>query len=376
MRNEVKPLRLLAKAMLLFIAANFGFALINPPIGKLTLYNHLFPGRLRFPYEQEPEFYFAGFNAPIYEDFDAMFGAHVVSQRKPSNEYRVFLLGDSSTWGVTVQPGDMLSEQINQRGLKTCDGRDIRVYNLGYPLPFITRDLLIMDKALEYQPDMILWLVTLSTLEPKTAETYFILPHAEQYLKLAKTYNLSSSEYSVPILKPAFFDGTIIQQRIRLKRIIFNQAMGVLWSATGIDNHEGLQEVGKSPSPDVGNDPTYDGLDASESSSVFKNLKMDVVSAGYARAGNVPVILVNQPIFIANGLNSEVRYNSIYPRWVFDGYRQFILDWAGEQKQSYLDFWNILPPADFADQAFHRNANGEKHFAEQLIPDLQKLTCH
>jgi hypothetical protein len=156
---------------------------------------------------------------------------------------------------------------------------------------------------------------------------------------------------------------------------VFNQAMGVLWSATGIDNHEGLHGDGEIPSPNVENDPAYDGLLPNASSSPFINLKLDVVLAGYARAGNVPVILVNEPIFMANGLNSEVRYNSVYPRWVFDEYRQFIFDWTSAQKQNYLDFWNILSPADFADQAFHRNASGERHFAEQLIPAIQRLTC-
>jgi hypothetical protein len=375
MTKEVRPLRLLAKAILLFIAANFAFALVDPPVGKLTMYNSLFPGRLRFPYEQEPEFYFVGFNAPVYEDFDAMFGAHVVAQRKIENEYRIFLLGDSATWGVTVQPGDMLSEQINKRGLKTCDGRNLRVYNLGYPMSFLMRDLLILDKALEYQPDMILWLVTLSTFEPKTAETYFMLPHAERYLRLTKKYNLSSPEYAEPILELSLFDRTIIQQRSRLKKIIFNQAMGVLWSATGIDNHEGFHAEGNSPSPDVENDSSYGGVLPGELLLPFNDLRLDVMSAGYEMAGNVPVVLINEPIFMASGLNSEVRYNSVYPHWVFDEYRQFIYDWTSEKGQVYLDYWNILSPVDFADASFHRNANGEKHFADQLIPDLQRLAC-
>ena len=151
--------------------------------------------------------------------------------------------------------------------------------------------------------------------------------------------------------------------------------MGALWSATGIDNHEGLHSDGEAPSPDLENDPAYDGLLPNASASPFNSLKLDVVSAGYARAGAVPVILVNEPIFMANGLNSEVRYNSVYPRWVYDEYRQFIFDWTSAQKRNYLDFWNILPPADFADQAFHRNASGERHFAEQLTPAIQRLTC-
>lgn len=373
--EDVRPVRLLVKTMLLFMAVNFGFSFINPPIGKLTLYNNLFPGRLRFPYEQEPEFYYSGYNAPVYDDFDAMFGAHVVAQRKAANEYRVFLLGDSSTWGVAVQPGDMLSEQINKHAIKACDGRDIRVYNLGYPMSSLARDLLIMDKAMEYQPDLILWLVTLSTFEPKTSEYYFIQPHAERYLRLANAYHLSAPEYAVPIHAPSILDGTIVNQRTRLKRIAFNQAMGVLWSATGIDNHEGLHANTESPSPDVENDPTYEGQPPHESSAIFNTLKWEVVLAGYARAGDIPVVLVNEPIFVATGLHSDVRYNSLYPRWIFDEYRQYIFEWMTKQKQSYLDFWDAIPSTGFADQAFHRNPMGEKRFADLLIPALQRLTC-
>src|SRR5512134_784230 len=151
MKNDVRPLRVLLKAIFLFVVLNVVFALINPPVGKITLYNYLVPGRLRFPYEQEPAFYFVGYNAPIYEDYDAMFGAHIISKRKPADEFRLLLLGDSATWGVTVQANEMLSEQINGLHIKTCDGRIVRTYNLAYPFSSLTRDLLILDKAMEYE---------------------------------------------------------------------------------------------------------------------------------------------------------------------------------------------------------------------------------
>src|SRR6185436_12545409 len=98
MKHDAHPLRVLLKAIFLFIVVNVIFALVHPPVGKLSLYNHILPGRLRFPYEQEPAFYFIGYNAPVYEDFDAMFGAHVISRRKPQDEFRLVLLGDSATW--------------------------------------------------------------------------------------------------------------------------------------------------------------------------------------------------------------------------------------------------------------------------------------
>jgi hypothetical protein len=375
MKSEVHLLRVLLKAILLFIVLNVTYALLEPPVGKISLYNHIIPGRLRFPYEQEPSYYFVGYNAPVYEDFDAMFGAHVISTRKPEDEYRLILLGDSATWGISVQAEETLSEQINQMQIKTCDGRNVRVYNLGYPMPFLMRDVLILDKAMEYEPDMVLWLITLSTLEPKTAETYFILPHADRYLRLSTTYGLALPHLARPVEQATFWKKTIVGQRRHLKNIVLAQALGIPWAATGIDNHEGLQPATKLPDPDVTNQLDYDGLLPEESDQHLESLMLDVLSAGFGIAGDVPVILINEPIFLAEGWNQHIRYNAIYPRWIYDEYRTFISEWAEKEDRPLLDYWNALPPDGFSDQNFHRSSLGERRFAELLAPEIKKLVC-
>lgn len=376
MKNEVQPLRVLLKAIILFVVFNLIFAVVNPQVGKLTFYNYMIPGRLRFPYEQEPSFYLVGYNAPIYEDFDAMFGAHIISSRKPPNEFRLVLLGDSATWGISVQAGDTLSEQINELHIQACDGRNVRAYNLGYPMPFLMRDVMILDKAMEYQPDMVLWLITLSTLEPKTAETYFILPHAERYLRLSNAHGLALPHLAQPIEKAAFWKRTIIGQRRRLKNIVLTQAFGIPWAATGIDNHEGLQPPTKPPDPDVSGQLDYDGLPPEESQQHLDSLMLDVLSAGFGIAGDVPIVLVNEPIFLAEGRNRHIRYNAMYPRWMYDAYRDFISEWAGKENRPLLDYWNALSPAGFSGQNFHRSSLGEARLAELLAPEIKKLVCH
>jgi hypothetical protein len=375
MKSEVHPLRVALKAILLFIVLNVMYALLDPPVGKISLYNYIIPGRLRFPYEQEPTYYFVGYNAPIYEDFDAMFGAHVISTRKPKDEFRLILLGDSATWGISVQAEETLSEQINQLQIKTCDGRNVRAYNLGYPMPFLMRDVLILDKAMEYEPDMVLWLITLSTLEPKTAETYFILPHADRYLRLATTYDLALPHLAKPIEKAAFWKKTIFGQRRHLKNIVLTQALGIPWAATSIDNHEGLQPATALLGSDVDSHLDYSGMLPDESAQLFNSLMLDVLSAGFHIAGNIPVALVNEPIFIAEGRNHLIRYNAIYPRWAYDQYRQFMFEWTAKEGQSLLDYWDDLPPNDFSDQNFHRTPSGEKRFADLLAPEIKKLVC-
>ena len=375
MKADVRPPRVLLKASFLFVAFNLIFALLDPPVGKLTLYNSIVPGRLRFPYEDQPAFYFVGYNAPIYDDFDAMFGAHVISKRKPPDEFRLLLLGDSATWGFGLRPDETLSEQLNRLQLQTCDGRKVRAYNLGYPFSYLTRDLLILDKALAYQPDMILWLITLSTLEPKAAETLFILPHAERYGELAEDLDLKLSHFSKPIEEPSFLERTIVGQRKRLKNLALMQAFGVLWAATKIDDHHSLEPAPGVPSRDVTTDVSYEGRSPEESPDLFRSLMMDVLSAAFIIAEDVPLVLINEPIFVADGENHLLRYNGFYPRWVYDEYRRFMRDWTGKNQYPWLDYWNTLSPVDFADQYFHRRVSGEQRFAEWLAPDIKKLTC-
>ena len=375
MKWEVHPLRVLLKGIFLFLTFNVMYAVVDPPVGKLSLYNHVVPGRLRFPYEQESSDYFVGYNAPVYEDFDAMFGAHIISREKPRDEFRLILLGDSATWGISVQAEETLAERLNQLQLTACDGRSVQVYNLGYPMPFLMRDALILDKAMEYEPDMVLWLVTLYTLEPKKAETYFIQPHAERYQRLLSTYALTSPQLAEPLKKRTFWDQTIIGERRRLKKLVLTQMLGLLWAGTGIDNHEGLQPKIALPEADVTDDVGYEGWQPEESPRLFDSLMFDVLMAGVKMAGEVPVILVNEPIFIAEGRNHLVRYNAFYPRWAYNEYRRRMSEWVATQGLTYLDYWNALPPAGFSDQNFHRSSSGEERFARLLAPAVSRLVC-
>jgi hypothetical protein len=156
---------------------------------------------------------------------------------------------------------------------------------------------------------------------------------------------------------------------------VFTQALGMLWGATGIDNHEGLQPEGPPPGTDVGNHLDYEGRMPGESSATAESLMTEVLSAGYSVAGDVPVVVINEPIFVANGDSPLVRYNKFYPRWVFDDYRQFMRGWMKQQNYQWLDFWDAVPPEEFADQYFHRNSSGERRFAELLALEIKKLVC-
>ena len=106
------------------------------------------------------------------------------SQRHP-NEYRVFVLGDLAVWGIGLTPAQTLPGQMDALGLK-CGNKNVRVYNLSFPRPSATKDLMILDESMKYQPDEIVWVLSGFTLMPKTRiEHPLISQNPDEYYKVA-----------------------------------------------------------------------------------------------------------------------------------------------------------------------------------------------
>ncbi|MCK5430016.1 MAG: hypothetical protein KAI94_11125, partial [Anaerolineales bacterium] len=223
------------KAIVLFLLLNLIFALIwpIPSLGRISAYDSIFPGRQRLPYGDNPE---KAYNLSLF-NLEAMFASHEVTDGfKPPGEYRILLIGDSSTWGFLLPPQQSLSAQLNSAGFMLPDGRQIRAYNLGYPVMSLTKDLLILSYAMHYQPDMIVWLFTLESF-PKDKQLFppLLQHNTELVQELIKTYNLDLDPNDPNLVNHQIFDKTIIGQRRALADLLRLQLYGVLWAATGID---------------------------------------------------------------------------------------------------------------------------------------------
>ncbi|MBN1304154.1 MAG: hypothetical protein JXA13_06935 [Anaerolineales bacterium] len=369
----VRPIWVLIKAVLLFILINVIFAWTEPPAGKLSVYNWLVPGRVRVPYEKTPELFSVGYNSPVFDDFDAMFRATKIANPKQQDEYRVVMLGDSSLWGWGVTADNSLPEQLNRLEVRSCDGRQMVFYNLAYPWPYMYRDLLLLDEAQKYEPDMVIWMLTLYSFQHKDIEYYFLEPHSDQALALFSRYDLEA-DFKERLQPVTFFDKTIVGQRKRLKNIFQVQVNGFLWAATGIDFHN--RDLPGTSNLSVEADPLYFDHPPEDLDEILGKMSLDVLAAGYELTGDQALLVVlNEPIFIAEGENSAVRYSSFYPRWVYDGYREYLSDWMRKNDYIFLDYWDLLPVSEFADQEFHRTHAGEQHLAEALAEDIVVITC-
>lgn len=365
MKSEISPVRVLLKAMCLFVVINILYAVVSPQVSKISAYNSIFPGRTRLPFGTHGDPY-----SVTVDNVDIMFASHLISAPKQLNEYRVVLLGDSSVWGEGLGAHEVISEQWNELDAR-CGNKIIRTYDLGYPHPSLMKDLVILDKAMDYKPDLVIWSVTLNTLMSQRTNP-FVEGNSGRVAQILKTYHLSfSGEENFPQTKPGFYEKTLIGQRSNLARQIKLQMLGIIWTASGADTNRS----GPEPLPDlnVNNDVLFHGMDSTKD--LEHKLWIEAIQAGFDIVHQVPLLIVNEPIFISSGANASVRYNSLYPRWAYDQYRNIMTTKAQSAGWNYFDAWNVVAPQYFSDATLHLTASGEKALIGQLNPVVLSLGC-
>jgi hypothetical protein len=359
----------LLKGLTLFLLVDLLVPVINPAsLGKLSLYNHLFAGRKRFPFGEDSA---QSYNLSLF-NLDAMFASHEIANgAKPENEFRIITIGDSSTWGTLLRPEETLTGQLNETMQSFC-GKQIRVYNLGYPTISLTKDVMVLDYALRYQPDMVIWLVSLEAFPlDKQLTSPIVANNSSRVRDLIARYDLPLDPNDPALIKPGFWDMTLIGQRRLLADLFRLQMYGVMWTATGIDQTypEDYQHAQTDLSADnTFHDMTGPKLDESQ-------LTFGVLDTGMRMTGDIPILLVNEPMLISVGENSELRYNFLYPRWAYDQWREMMAARADENGWNYLDLWNIIPADQFTNSAIHLTPAAESKLAKQVEQKILQQSC-
>ena len=357
------------KAAVLFCGVNVLYALLDPLawLSTLSLYNTMFPGRERLPYADNPT---ESYNLSLSQ-LEALFASHVISaEAKPEEEYRVLILGDSATWGYLLEEDETFSACLNRETHLTADGRRLKAYNLGYPITNVTKDALILDYAVDYEPDAIVWFMTLEGMYNDDQLNHPIIrTNSERVRSLIERYGLSLDADLLPHA-PGFLARTIIGQRRELADLIRHQFYGFIWTSTHIDhvNPRFFKSPMENFPPSVGV-PNRAYLETGELSDY---LAMDVLGAGVALATEqgIPILVVNEPIFISTGLNSDLRYNELYPRWIYDAYRTRLGELAVHENWRYVDLWDFVPAEHFTDFPLHYDAEWTCKVADVLLPQI------
>lgn len=354
-------IRIILKALVLLLIFNYAFITISKlPFGRLSLYNYLITGRERLPFGENPG---QSYNLTMY-DLEAMVASHKISAPKPENsEFRVVLLGDSSIWGFLQENDDTLAGILNKKVDFTCRNRNLEIYNLGYPSLSVVKDLLILDRIERYNPDLVVWFITLeSLLRKEQLETPLMENNHILRNKLVENYGVFFNKVEIEPLNYTFFE-----QRRRIADWIRLQLYGIMWSATEID-HEISGEFTPAQR-DFEPDDSYKDFRRYQIES--QDLAFDVLFNPSNVVTNVEFIYINEPILISSGENNDIRYNFYYPRWAYDFYREAIQQKAEEMGIEYYDLWNIVPESEFTNSAIHLTKNGEQILATRVYEILE-----
>ena len=354
--QNIRLPRLLFKIVAFLILLNIIFvAMTFIPIGKLTLYNFVFPGRIRLPFGENPS---QSYNLTL-NNLDAMVSSHEISgATKDSNHFRVVLIGDSSIWGFLQRPEETLAGILKSDPEFSCDSRTVEIFNFGYPSLSIMKDLFFLEKALTFEPDLVLWFVTLESLnQSDQLSTPLIANNPIELNRIILRYDLSFSPQ-----KTSLWDLTIVNQRRNFADMVRLQLYGVMWAATRIDQH--YPETYTPAQRDFEVNATYKGY--TDQIIGESDLALEVIQRSIVKNSSVDFILINEPILIASGENSDVRYNYYYPRWAYDQYREIINKFAAREQIKLYDFWDLVPEENFTNSAIHLDTIGENLLADEV----------
>jgi hypothetical protein len=160
---------------------------------------------------------------------------------------------------------------------------------------------------------------------------------------------------------------TFLSRRREIANLLQLQIDGLLWAATGIDqyypkNYEHAQI-------DLDDDNRFHEM--TPDVSLRDVLSFDILDAGMT-AAHVPTILVNEPILVSNGRNSDIRYNFFYPRWAYDEYRQILGERATANGWNYLDLWDLVPMDQFTNSSVHLTPSGESLLADKVSAAIEQ----
>lgn len=317
---------------------------------------------------------------PIWWTIDPLLDAHQIAQPKASDEFRVIFLGDSATFCLYCRSTEAIPSVFTQLGA-IFDGKHVIGYNLAYPGSDWMKDILILKHALKYQPDAIVWLVTAKGAGnqplPQEPDAHLIIRvNAAELPALARQFNLDTWETERYADADAWYQRSIFthggRYRDWLLLVVRSFRNALIYPNKDLTQEYLLpgEPVITKPIPAIAEiNSALPGYDT------FPNRQWTLLRAGHqlAAEADVPLLVVNEPIYLASGPNTDVNYNPFYERNLYDRFRAALLDFTQQHTMTYLDLWNLLPAENFSNTSLHYNLEGNRRVAEAVWSNLQRL---
>jgi hypothetical protein len=223
---------------------------------------------------------------------------------------------------------------------------------------------------MRYEPDLIVWLVTLESF-PYDKQLFppLVQHNPGPMQSLISNYQLRLDLDDPGFVKESFWDRTLLGRRRALADLLRLQLYGVMWAATGID--QDYPDTYEPRQEDFEEDYSFHDLQPPHLAA--DDLAFDILAAGRARAGDAPMLIVNEPTFISRGKNSDIRYNFFYPRWAYDDYRPLLAAECAARGWRCLDLWDAIPASEFTNSAVHLTPEGTAQLGALVGPAILQV---
>ena len=208
-------MRAFIKAVILYVLFNGCYLIIQPVQNGLlpTLYNGLVPGRVRF--EGAAEF-----------NLRRILDDHVIRQAT-SDTYNIVFLGSSEMWGNRSQSDIAVPNVMDGYGLRTAEGRPVRIYNLGLPLPDAFKDLVLAQFLYEEHIPIDLIIIPYNYLSFSWPKIHGLVNYNPTYARyIVDLYDLDGT---VLLTKNAPIEGSLWGDRETLRRWLIGQSLFPQW---------------------------------------------------------------------------------------------------------------------------------------------------
>ncbi len=356
--------RVILKAGVLFVILNMLFALADPLplLGRVSLYNGLFSRRERLPYGENPPNPTTSAWTTWRRCSPRTRSRRLRTRTSSGCCYRRF--GDLA---FCLEPENTLAGKLNSAGLTT------RMGGPSASSTWATRHGSdpgpgAAGLRLRYQPDLIVWLVTLESFRARRALPAVAPGQSAVVRGLIERFDLDWMPRTAGSWSRTCGGGRLSASAGRVRPAAL-AALAEPWAVTGIDQFY--------PSHTIGPVGFRRGRELAEYTGPVElaadELAFDVLEAGFALAGETPLLLVNEPMFISTGQNSDLRYNFFYPRWAYDAYRDLLNAEAAVQGWPFVDLWDALPAEEFTDSPVHYTPEGAGMLADLLAPEIMRL---
>ena len=308
---------------------------------------------------------------------------HEVCWRDPDSrgEKRIFLVGNSNVWGHPLPVAESYSAIVQDRLDQT--GLAAHLFNLGFFGTYQLKDALILGRALDFAPDLIVYGASLADsrhvvplLWPPAIVRFFevnarllVDPDAPTLAGLeqpARVYAAASAA------EPWWLARWVLLRELgRYVRAVLRGSTQELLMNRLVHASSRATPVGKAPGPLLGSGASYSCTKVEERFATdFANWQdWSILPSleSLQRHRGIPVLVVNWPLA---HVPRETCYSSLFPAHAVEAFNEWLERETRRRGLAYLDLHDLLPPDAFTDP-LHLDAEGQTRLADALAAAIE-----